>query len=737
MGVSEEVRRFVIMFRVHLSRKISLYLAISTLLFPSFTLAAPSFSYVGEPMTDCNLTSPSVYPSLAVEGQELEFTVIGHPSQPGQPGHSHEYQGQQFLLFLALVDEGTIVPEGIPVINLDMKLYHTLVAQSLSIPLTADENGTATYSLNLPAGSDGKQIFAQAFAIAPYESRPDKPSRSCTTNKFSHSRGIVSNIRKSGLRAQTNTTMQNSVEVGGMTAYFDGYYPVGTGADGRRKYVVSDNGVRVVGFSHPSSNHDASSQVIATRQSGGGTFRLTFNGQTTGPISAYAEGSEVREALLQLNNIQDVDVRHDHISANYFARWVVEFYSTSSAPTTMTIDYSNLTPEFYYHQPKGFVQNSVRHGGTYNFSDGALHNTFSNAEPNPHYDNLGFNSAGNMAADISESNPLVIPTGETYIGCRSYDAALGNSIGLTNRPLCEDGGMFYLNVSPAEYEEDDFLPSYAGNARYVLSASNLDLSYFRNLPDLPSHTPLYSEVLDFASADMLLIAHGGNSYRGLTFNYGLSYGRDYSSEAIGKGMLWLHLNKPLWQKQNVAKILIQNAIEMSGISLTNRSQIVDQWSGNYQDGLEQYGGHQQGGYMISIGGAMAGDPQMAESHLNGRSYGEKGIYLTVTQEHINNQGFPQSMLGQPGYTITPGANYSQTSYQDCCSMNAFASSVLAIRLMGQEVMNLLDNPAVFTYADFYLEERHPKDPSGQLNWLRFWDPFGEVFYDSYRSLASN
>ncbi len=140
-----------------------------------------------------------------------------------------------------------------------------------------------------------------------------------------------------GQTDMTLPTISQSTEGGSVTADLTGFAE----ADFTETQSAQDSEIRVDGYP-PSA---AEVQVLTTTQAANtGTFTLTYEGETTDPISYNADAATIQAALEALSNIEEGDITVEGNGPSELGDTTFTFRQELGNAIQITIDASNLNP---------------------------------------------------------------------------------------------------------------------------------------------------------------------------------------------------------------------------------------------------------------------------------------------------------------------------------------------------------------------------------------------------------
>jgi len=138
----------------------------------------------------------------------------------------------------------------------------------------------------------------------------------------------------------TLPTMAVSTEGGSTTANLTGFAETNFS----ETQSAQDSEIRVDGYPTPQAGIAEVQTLTATTLPTGGTFTLTYDGQTTAPISYNATTGDIKNALDALSNVNpgDIDVSGARLSQS--GATIFTFNDTAGDVPMISIDTGNLTP---------------------------------------------------------------------------------------------------------------------------------------------------------------------------------------------------------------------------------------------------------------------------------------------------------------------------------------------------------------------------------------------------------
>jgi flagellar hook-associated protein 2 len=115
-------------------------------------------------------------------------------------------------------------------------------------------------------------------------------------------------------------------------------------ADFMETQSAQDSEIRVDGYPMPQSGIAEVQTLTATAPATAGTFRLTFNGQTTDPIAYNADAATIQAALEALSNVEPGDITVSGNTLDAGGTMTFTFKDTAGDVNMISIDPSGLTP---------------------------------------------------------------------------------------------------------------------------------------------------------------------------------------------------------------------------------------------------------------------------------------------------------------------------------------------------------------------------------------------------------
>jgi len=137
----------------------------------------------------------------------------------------------------------------------------------------------------------------------------------------------------------TMPTMAVLTEGGSTTADLTGFAL----ADFTETQSAQDSEIRVDGY--PTGPGVAEVQALSkTTKANGGTWTLTYDGQTTAPLNHNANTGDIQNALEALSNVESGDITVSGEKLDRDGDTIFTFRSTAGDVSMLSIDTSNLTP---------------------------------------------------------------------------------------------------------------------------------------------------------------------------------------------------------------------------------------------------------------------------------------------------------------------------------------------------------------------------------------------------------
>jgi flagellar capping protein FliD len=141
----------------------------------------------------------------------------------------------------------------------------------------------------------------------------------------------------SGPTTMDTPTISQSTEGGSVTADLTGFAE----ADFTETQSAQDSEIRVDGYPQIT----AEVQVLTTTQAANnGTFTLTYEGQTTAPISYDADAATIQAALEALSSIEEGDITVEGNGPSVLGQTTFTFHQELGNVSQITIDVSSLNP---------------------------------------------------------------------------------------------------------------------------------------------------------------------------------------------------------------------------------------------------------------------------------------------------------------------------------------------------------------------------------------------------------
>ena len=344
------------------------------------------------------------------------------------------------------------------------------------------------------------------------------------------------------------------------------------------------------------------------------------------------------------------------------------------------------------------------------------------------YDTYGpyYNSALNVALNVSAQNPLSVPAGSSLVSTIS-EAEAGY------RPQLKTAAILtVLSSAPAD---GSFRPPYCGTDKTIhFNKSNLDYTKLASLVPVVG-TPNITDVEAYFEKPW--IDHVPNwlgRYHHPTDNMP-DYGREMAGQ-ISVGALMLNLNYTNAQKEKLLVRFVQLGIDFYGV-------IQDGGQNNWPPN----GGHESGRkWPILFASIMLGNSGMGSIGQSATvQFGEDGQTFYIAQSDINLVHNPdtrtspavpyaQGDLGLPEWGIvhsndpTQDNNHWETVYRQCCTALSWNGFVLAAHIMNAK--SLWNHDALFDYQDRYMQV---SSSGGAYPGWRSWDSFTEHMWDTYRA----
>ena len=161
----------------------------------------------------------------------------------------------------------------------------------------------------------------------------------------------------SGDTTLTLPTMAVSTEGGSTTADLTGFAE----ADFSETQSAQDSEIRVDGFPIPQAGIAEVQTLEAITNPSGGTYTLTYDGQTTSSLSDGASAGDVQDALEALSNVNpgDIEVTGDRLDRN--GPMIFTFRDTAGDVNMISINPGNLTPS----DPSNYVFTEQTKGDNY------------------------------------------------------------------------------------------------------------------------------------------------------------------------------------------------------------------------------------------------------------------------------------------------------------------------------------------------------------------------------------
>jgi len=160
-----------------------------------------------------------------------------------------------------------------------------------------------------------------------------------------------------GQTDMTLPTISQSTRGGSVTADLTGFAE----ANFSETQSAQDSEIRVDGFPIPQAGIAEVQTLEATTNPSGGTFTLTYDGQTTDPINHNAKTSDIENALEALSNVNpgDITVSGKKLSEN--GTTIFTFLDTVGDVPMISINSGNLTPS----DPLNYVFEEQTKGDNY------------------------------------------------------------------------------------------------------------------------------------------------------------------------------------------------------------------------------------------------------------------------------------------------------------------------------------------------------------------------------------
>ncbi len=350
---------------------------------------------------------------------------------------------------------------------------------------------------------------------------------------------------------------------------------------------------------------------------------------------------------------------------------------------------------------------------------------------------LNYQSALNVAYQISASNPLVISPSKSLVSTISDPETNDPPYG--KRPQIQTCAILTILSSAAP--AGSFRPPYAGTDKTIRhNKSSLDYSSLNKLPLIGGNPRLKQQAGDAqnASVERMFerpwLDHRWGWYSDWYHpDYNMeNYGRDLSTQ-VGIGALALNSNYTNAEKETLLIRMCQLGIDNYG---------VYQAGGFYV--WEPDGGTGSGRkFPILLAGIALNDTNMGnigQHAINDPYFGEDAqtFYVQQTSPGVYNYGYggytsadvglPEYGIRHAHYSDPPGYRYDSktwdSSYRRCCTANSWGGFVLATLAMNAKTQ--WGHNAIFDYMDRYMAT----EPSGDF---RQWNSWVEDMWDMYRA----
>ena len=335
----------------------------------------------------------------------------------------------------------------------------------------------------------------------------------------------------------------------------------------------------------------------------------------------------------------------------------------------------------------------------------------------------GYNSALNVAENVSVSNPLFVDAGSSLVSSITFEEAYRNKSQIQAHAI--------LTILDAPAPKGSFRPAYSGTDKSI--QFNADQIKYELLEELETgtKTPDITKVADYFERPWVDHIPGWGGAQIHAVQSMPHYGRDMSSR-IGEAALMLHLD--VAGKETLAIRFIQLGIDLYGITQDGGGR---NWMNN--------GGHASGRkWPIIFAGIMLGHKGMMEIAKEDIWFGEDMQTWFVTQSDVGRELKPdtrapkalyqQSDVGKAEWGIRHETNpisdnaHWLATYRQCCTGNAWLGFVLAARIM--KAQELWDHDALFAYEDRYIPESRRQ---GDKEWMTSWSPWVLEMWDKHRA----
>ena len=325
----------------------------------------------------------------------------------------------------------------------------------------------------------------------------------------------------------------------------------------------------------------------------------------------------------------------------------------------------------------------------------------------------------NVALNVSESNPLLVPAGSSIVFSRTNPTP-------QNRPQLD--AAFVLTVLDTAPSSGDFRPPYCGTDKTLqFNTSDLHRDRLKSLARQPG-TPSTSSVE--AMFEGVWLDHGTNfMFRELHPAANMpDYGRDMSNQ-IGIAAVLLNSDLPLAEKETLLIRFVQLGIDLMGI-IEN---------GGHKN-LIHNGGHCAGRKApILIAGHLLDDASMSAIGTRSDTWFQEDMqtfYVRETSPGIFNNGYGDYIAADKDipewgieHVLEPerDTRIATTRYRRCCTATTWSGWALAIHAMG--LRSLWNHEPLFDYIDRYIQWMRDRQ---EERYIIVWDEWVEDMWDAHR-----
>jgi hypothetical protein len=368
----------------------------------------------------------------------------------------------------------------------------------------------------------------------------------------------------------------------------------------------------------------------------------------------------------------------------------------------------------------------------------------------------------NVALDVTESNPLILPPGSSLVSCISHDNP-------SNRPQLQTAAV--LTILDQTPPDGSFRPPYSGTNKTVshnISTVNANLTKLLSLSSGPlTNVPSVAAAQEWFKRPWLEHIPGYLGAYIHPIDNMPEYGGNVASR-ISQAAIWLHLDFTEAEKMPLLIGFIQCGIDFYGIiqnGYQNSGKTMQWWSAGGQCAGRKW--------PILFAGSMLNDQGMIGIVSNPDIlFQEDGQTFHVDQAAIDytnyNQtmcghnesnyacgGYTQNLLGLPDWGIAHGVSIDrdtprwETMYRQCCTARNWGGFVLAAIMM--DLTSEWDHDVIFDYMDryFHYEDTYNGGTYRQdspfvgsawteyrddfsANWpLIYWSTMNNIIYNMY------